>query len=226
MRTVFATGYASYVMDNSPNPRAGGQHYFSSKPHGEFKERDLHVRLAGKDLKLVTGSGIFSPGHLDIGTGVLLRKAPDPPASGNLLDIGCGWGPIALTMALSSPAAHVWAIDVNERALQLTRRNATLAGVENITVCHPDDVPKDLKFTGVWSNPPVRIGKPALQGLVLQWLGRLTLDGAAWLVIQRHLGADSLHRWLETQGWDVERAGSAKGFRVLYVAHKDARDYS
>jgi len=206
-------------MDNSSDARAGrGEHYFSSEPHGELNARDLHVHLAGKDLRLVTGSGIFSPDHLDTGTRVLLRKAPQPPQHGNLLDIGSGWGPIALSLALSSPQARVWAIDVNERARELTRRNAELAGVKNITVCGPDEVPSDLNFAGIWSNPPVRIGKGPLQALMSQWLERLTMDGDAWLVIQRHLGADSLHRWLAGQGWQVERAGSAKGFRVLHVA--------
>lgn len=211
--------YPDEVMDNPAAPSAGQapQHYFSSEPLTAKNLRDLHVNIAGQDLELVTASGIFSPDHIDLGTKVLLRKAPTPPAAGNLLDIGCGWGPIALTLALRSPAAHVWAVDVNSRALELVRRNAERAGVKNLTAVPPDEVPADLKFAAIWSNPPVRIGKPALQELVSTWLQRLIADGDAWLVIQRNLGGDSLHRWLMEQGWAVERAGSAKGFRVLRV---------
>lgn len=213
-------GYANPVMDNSSDSsRADStQHYFSSEPLAAENLRDLHVTLAGVDLDLVTASGIFSPDHVDLGTKVLLRKTPPPPHEGNLLDIGCGWGPIALSLALESPAAHVWAVDVNTRALELVQRNAERAGVNNITACTPQEVPDDIRFATIWSNPPVRIGKPALQDLVRTWLERLIVDGDAWLVIQRHLGGDSLHRWLADQGWEVERVGSAKGFRVLRVA--------
>jgi len=197
-------------------PHRPAQHYFSSEPLSSQNLRDLRVTLAGRELELVTAAGIFSPDHVDLGTRVLLRKVPTPPQEGNLLDLGCGWGPVALTMALESPRAHVWAIDVNTRAVEIVRRNAQRAGIENITACTPDEVPADVEFATIWSNPPVRIGKTALQELVTQWLGRLIKDGEAWLVIQRHLGADSLHRWL-AQSWEVERAGSAKGFRVLQV---------
>lgn len=180
------------------------------------------MTLADQDLELVTAGGIFSPDHVDVGTKVLLRKVPAPPARGHLLDIGCGWGPITLTLALRAPEAHVWAVDVNERARDLTRRNAELAGLKNITVCAPDEVPAHIEFDAIWSNPPVRIGKSELQQLLTRWLGRLTRDGGAWLVIQRHLGGDSMHRWLAAQGWSIERAGSAKGFRVLHVEKPDS----
>lgn len=193
------------------------EHYFSAKPATAANLRKIRVTLAGRELELETASGVFSPGHVDAGTGVLLRRVPPPSQTGNLLDIGSGWGPIAISLALHSPAAHVWAIDVNERALDLVRRNARRAGLENITACKPEEVPADLEFATIWSNPPVRIGKLQLQNLVTTWLKRLTGDGEAWLVIQRHLGADSLHRWLADE-WRVERVGSSKGFRVLRIA--------
>lgn len=196
-----------------------GQHYFTQSPASSQNLRDLNVRLADQDLVLKTASGIFSPDHVDTGTKVLLRKVPAPPTSGHLLDVGAGWGPIALTLALRSPQATVWAVDVNERALDLVRKNARLAGVENVRALTPDEVPSDIQFSTIWSNPPVRIGKQELRALVSGWLERLTEDGVAWLVIQRHLGGDSLHRWLDEQGWNVQRAGSAKGFRVLRVQH-------
>lgn len=194
------------------------EHYFSSKPASEDALRTIPVRLAGRDVEVLTAGGVFSPDHVDHGTRVLLDEAPTPPASGNLLDVGSGWGPIALTLALESPEATVWAVDVNERALDLVRRNAARLGLANVNAVLPDEVPGDLSFATIWSNPPIRIGKPALHELLETWLPRLDAGASAWLVVQRNLGADSLQRWLaETlpPGFGVERRATDKGFRVL-----------
>jgi 16S rRNA G1207 methylase RsmC len=199
---------------------ASGEHYFTSRPAGEANLHSLSVHLAGRDLELVTASGIFSPDHIDIGTQVLLSDAPDAPPSGDLLDLGCGWGPIALTLALESPNATVWAVDVNERALDLLRRNEQKLGLHNVNAVLPDDVPDSVAFGTIWSNPPIRIGKAALHELLLRWLPRLELGSDAWLVVQRNLGSDSLQRWLEAElptGFAVRRASSSKGFRLLQV---------
>jgi 16S rRNA (guanine1207-N2)-methyltransferase len=198
-------------------------HYFSPDPGLEHRPRELHVRLAGRDVDVVTAGGVFSSGRVDLGTTVLLREVPAPPEDGDLLDLGCGWGPLALTMALESPLATVWAVDVNSRARELTAVNAGRLGVRNLRVAAPDEVPAEVRFAQIWSNPPIRIGKDQLHELLLRWLPRLSPDGSAYLVVQRNLGADSLHRWLAEQlppdqGWQVQRVGSAKGFRVLRVS--------
>ena len=99
----------------------GADHYFSSQPSTPMKRRPLSVVLAGEKRQLQSAGGIFSPDGVDKGTVILLNEAPPPAAEGNLLDIGCGWGPIALTLALRSPAATVYAVDVNERSLELTQ---------------------------------------------------------------------------------------------------------
>jgi len=165
-----------------------------------------------------TAGGIFSPDHVDLGTRVLLDHAPEPPAEGDLLDLGCGWGPIALTLALESPGARVWAVDVNERALDLTRRNAERLGVTNVRAVTPDQVPEDVELAAIWSNPPIRVGKEALHAMLTRWLGRRAPGGQAHLVVSKNLGADSLQRWIAAElGVDVERTASAKGFRVLAV---------
>ena len=195
-----------------------GDHYFTAEPASADERRTLEVTLAGRPVRAWTAPGIFSPGRVDLGTQVLLRHVPAPPPDGHLLDLGCGWGPLALTMALSSPAAHVWATDVNHRALDLLTRTAADLGLSGLRAVAPDDVPADIRFAAVWSNPPIRVGKTALHDLLARWLPRLTPDGAAHLVVQRNLGADSLHRWLaEDLGLPTERVGSAKGFRVLRV---------
>jgi 16S rRNA G1207 methylase RsmC len=194
------------------------EHYFSAQPASELNLRKFHARLVGQTYELTTASGIFSPERIDAGTEVLLANVPTPPPGGNLLDIGCGWGPIALSLAIHSPHATVWAIDVNERALDLVRRNARTLGLHNVNACTPDNVPTDVRFMTIWSNPPIRVGKNELHGLLEKWLPRLEQGSDAWLVVQRNLGSDSLQRWMQTEFSDeftVTRAATNKGYRVL-----------
>jgi len=201
-----------------PTPDVEPDHYFTAEPASAAERRTLDVRLAGRDVTVHTAAGVFSAGRLDLGTQVLLRTVPVPPATGTLLDLGCGWGPLALTMGLQAPGARVWAVDVNRRAVDLVARTARGLELTGITATTPQDVPADLRFDVIWSNPPIRIGKPELHELLRHWLGRLAPGGTAWLVVQRNLGADSLQRWIvEELGLRVERAASAKGFRVLAV---------
>lgn len=169
-------------------------------------------------MELESAPGVFSANHLDTATRILLEAVPAPPPSGTLLDLGCGWGPIALSLALAAPQADVFAIDVNDRALDLTRRNAQLAGADNVRALRPEQVPGSARFDVIWSNPPIRVGKEALHDMLTTWLARLTERGAAYLVVAKNLGADSLGRWLATDlGCDVERIARSKGFWVLRV---------
>jgi 16S rRNA (guanine1207-N2)-methyltransferase len=194
------------------------EHYFSSSPGSELKLRQIHARLAGRDYELTTAGGIFSPERIDVGTQVLLGSVPAPPPGGNLLDLGTGWGPIALTLALESPHATVWAVDVNERALDLVRRNASALGLTNVNAVLPEDVPDDVTFMTIWSNPPIRVGKNELHGMLEKWIPRLQSDCDAWFVVQRNLGSDSLHRWMQStfpDDFTFTRASTSKGYRVL-----------
>jgi 16S rRNA (guanine1207-N2)-methyltransferase len=194
------------------------EHYFSANPGGELVPRTIQVRLAGRELQLTTANGVFSPERLDAGTSVLLSHVPAPPPGGNLLDLGCGWGPIAISLALESPRAAVWAVDVNERSLELVRRNAAQLGLTNINAVTPDEVPADVLFTTIWSNPPIRVGKNELHAMLLHWLPRLEPGSDGWLVVQRNLGSDSLQRWLQAElprEFAVVRAATNKGYRVL-----------
>jgi 16S rRNA G1207 methylase RsmC len=193
-------------------------HYFEERPGVASAEEVVAVAVPGASFTMRTDRGVFSHGRLDAGTAVLLRAVPAPPTDGVGLDLGCGAGPIALAMALRSPGLDVWALDVNERARALCAANAAAAGAGNVRVAAPVDVPVDVRFDVIWSNPPIRIGKDALHELLATWLGRLAPGGRAFLVVQRHLGADSLQRWLVAQGHPTERIASAKGYRVLAVA--------
>lgn len=193
-------------------------HYFTADPASPDERVERTVRLAGREVVVETAPGIFSPGGLDKATAILLEEAPDPVPTGAILDLGCGWGPIALSLALRSPDAHVVAVDVNARSVDLTHRNAARLGLDSVVACAPGDVDPELRFEEIWSNPPIRIGKAALHELLLSWLPRLTPMGQAWLVVGKNLGADSLQRWItEELALPTERVASSKGFRILRV---------
>jgi len=202
------------------SPAGNTEHYFSAQPAGDFASTLIPVHLADRDLTLETAGSVFSPDHVDGGTDALLRAVDTLPETGNFLDMGCGWGPIAVSMALESPGATVYAIDVNERALELTRRNAVRAGAGNVLASTPDDVPADIEFDVIWSNPPIRVGKAELHAILNAWLPRLRVGGEAWMVVAKHLGAESFEKWISTEfaaTHSIERASNHKGFRVFRV---------
>ena len=193
------------------------EHYFSAEPAVATRPRNLTVRLPDQSIELRTDRGVFSLAGLDPGTAVLLQGVPAPPEGATLLDLGCGHGVVAIAMARRSPRARVIAVDVNSRALELTRANATANGVERIEVGRPDEVDADLRFDAIYTNPPIRVGRQQLLELLTTWLGRLAPGGHAYLVVQRHLGADSLAERLRSLGVDVLRMGSKRGYRLLDV---------
>ena len=196
---------------------ASGQ-YFEAEPRAASSPRTIVVKIGGMQLRFVTDSGVFSPDRLDAGTRLLLAEAP-PLTAGErrVLDLGCGWGPVACVAALRSPAAEVLAVDVNERALRLTASNAAASGASKVTVARPDDVDPARRFDRILCNPPIRIGKPALHDLLATWLDRLAPEGRAHLVVHRHLGSDSLARWMTDRGHGVTRLLSRSGYRLLEV---------
>ncbi len=198
------------------------EHYFSPQPSSPSQPFVIRVALPDVTFNLTTDRGVFSYGALDTGTRLLLLRAPLPSPTGNLLDLGCGVGAIAITLAHRSPAATVWAVDVNERAVALCRQNAQDNGLGNVRACVPAEVADDIRFDTIWSNPPIHIGKSALHELLLQWLAKLAPTGRAIMVVQKHLGSDSLQTWLTAHGYPTERFASAKGFRLLSTTRADS----
>ncbi|WGY03113.1 methyltransferase [Nocardioides sp. QY071] len=191
------------------------EHYFSADPSVAFQRAPVAAEVWGHELALVSGSGVFAQGRLDIGTSVLFRET-QAPTGGRILDLGCGYGVIGLACAVAAPGATVTAVDVNQRAVLLANENAESLGVaERYTAMVPEQVDPAATYDEIWSNPPIRIGKAALHELLLTWLPRLAPDGRAVMVVGKNLGADSLQRWLGEQGFPTERIASAKGFRVL-----------
>lgn len=200
--------------------------YFEPQPATASRRRSVPLVLPDLKVDLVTDRAVFSADHIDAGTKYLLIEVPAPPAAGHALDLGCGYGPIAVALAMRAPAATVWAVDVNERAVELCATNATTLALANLRASAVSDaaphgdVPDEVRFGTIWSNPPIRVGKATLHALLLTWLPRLTDDGHAYLVVQKHLGSDSLQRWLVEEGWSAERFGSRAGFRILDVTRQ------
>ncbi|WP_237224574.1 class I SAM-dependent methyltransferase [Rothia nasisuis] len=196
----------------------GSAHYFSENPAGDFTPKPLTVELAGRRVQVLTAPGIFSPGGVDKGTQILLDEAPEPVGF-RMLDIGCGWGPITLTLALLAPEAQVYGVEVNSRSARLTTMNAEKLGLSNVTVSAPEALDESLTFDTIWSNPPIRVGKDVLHGIMRTWLPRLAPGGTAYLVVQKNLGSDSLQKWLvaEFPELEVGRYATSKGFRLLEV---------
>ena len=201
-------------------------HYFDEQPRVPSRPTSVHMKLRDFEADLVADRGVFSATRIDPGTALLLDVGSTSPAildsTGNLLDLGCGYGPIAVTLAHRNPRANVWALDTNRRALDLVGTNASTLGLSNVRPVTSDEVPADVRFDQIWSNPPVRIGKAALQDLLSAWLGRLVPGGHARMVMSRNLGADSLSTWLESTGMTVTRRSSKRGYRILEVRGRPA----
>lgn len=200
------------------------QQYFEAAPAVPSDRSTIELILPDVALTLTTDTGVFGRHKVDPGTKLLLLDGPPPnPGDRCLLDLGAGYGPIAITLAIRNPAATVWAVEVNARARELCRHNAAAAGLTNIEVAGPDGVPDDVTFDRIWSNPPIRIGKPALQDLLLRWLSRLSPEGSAHVVVHKHLGSDSLQRWLGGAGFPTSRRASKAGYRLLDITPGGAR---
>lgn len=199
-------------------PTGREPHYFDNDPTSPSRPGELALTLPDLTVTLATDRGVFAAARVDPGTKLLLLSGPEPEVGDrHLVDVGCGYGPIACVLAARNPAATVWAVDVNSRARDLCRANAERAGLANVQVVAPEEVPEGLGVDRIWSNPPIRIGKGALHDLLAGWLGRLAPTGSAHLVVQKHLGSDSLQRWLEAQGYAVQRRLSKKAYRLLDV---------
>jgi len=217
------------VADPQPPERTPADgHYFDAAPGVASKPKQVSLALPERTIPLTTDTGVFSGDQVDAGTRLLLLDGPAlPAATTHVLDLGCGYGPIAIALALRAPAATVWAVDTNARAVALCAANAAANGADGVRalVVPADDpcagIPPDVRFDTIWSNPPIRIGKAAAHDLLRRALTRLRPGGTAHLVVQKHLGADSLHRWLEAEGWPTERRTSRAGYRLLDVLAPD-----
>ena len=184
----------------------------------------MRLDLPDLSLSLATDAGVFSAGGVDAGSKLLLLTVPPPPPAGHLLDLGCGYGPTRADHG-DALAGRDGVGGRRERAgpgavrPQRRRPRASPTSVSSL----PPTSPTTSRFAAIWSNPPIRIGKAALHELLSGWLRRLADGAAAHLVVQRHLGADSLSRWLEGEGFTVRRLASRQAYRVLDVRRDEER---
>lgn len=193
------------------------EHYFSSDPAAPKKTVSVTIQVGGKKIEIDAASGTFSSSKLDAGTAVLLKQDEHFPKDGNVLDVGCGWGPIGLSIASVATACRVFAIDINQRSIEQSNLNSKNLGLSNYSAGHSRDLPDDLRFSAIWSNPPIRVGKKILHELMETYIPRLEPGGRALLVVQKNLGADSFQRWLSARFPEAEvtRVATDKGYRVI-----------
>lgn len=195
-------------------------HYFDENPNSPSNRQKIEVELGGKSISISTDSGVFSSNGVDKGTQILLKHTAFAVERGEVIDLGSGWGPISIHLALINPKLRIRSVDINSRANQLLQENITNLSLENIECTTLDEIAAD-SIDQIWSNPPIRIGKQSLHELLMQAFSKLKAGGEAFLVVQKHLGSDSLAKWLETeQGHEVQRLDNSKGFRVLRVTKK------
>lgn len=196
------------------------EHYFSANPSTNQKLKPVEFSVAGQAIRLQAAAGTFSSGKLDKGTAVLLSLADQFPKQGKILDLGCGWGPVGIAIAKLSPATKVWGVDVNSRSVELANQNSKELGLTNFQAVLSEQLPNEIKFDEIWSNPPIRIGKSALHELLTTYMNKLNPTGRAVLVVQKQLGAESLMKWLAEQfsGQEVRRLANEKGYWVIEVA--------
>lgn len=222
-RNQLKTQLKTQPKTNDVAVKKSGEQYFSATPSSSDERKTLHVTLRDRDIDVQVSNGVFSASKLDLGTSVLLKHAPKPPENGRFLDIGCGWGPISLSLGLESPNAEIFAIDVNERALELTKLNAKNINLKNIHTELVENAIKNKDLENIdliWSNPPIRVGKEVLHNILMTWLPRLNENGKAYLVVQKNLGSDSLIPWLAEnlgENYIVEKYASSKGYRIIEV---------
>ena len=189
-------------------------HYFTAAPSSEHRYQSCFLEYRGEKLSFITDAGVFSRGEVDAGTRVLLNALPDP-LSGRVLDLGCGWGAIGVSIGKRYPACDVVMTDVNERAAELARENAERNGVSAVAVQGDGLENVTGEFDLIVTNPPIRAGKQVIYQMFAQCAGRLRENGEMYLVIRRQQGAESAVRYLRTLHGSVDTVDKSGGYWVI-----------
>lgn len=192
------------------------EHYYSRQPQVESKEERLEVNLRGQRLSFYTDRGVFSKGGIDFGTQLLVESL-ELPHDAKVLDVGCGYGPLGLSLAKESLQRKVTLVDINERALHLAEKNAKINQLENVSIFQSDLLSQVIErdFDYIISNPPIRAGKRIVHQLFEQSGYHLNSEGELWIVIQKKQGAPSTFKKLEEYFQKVEEITKKKGYRIF-----------
>lgn len=193
-----------------------GDHYYSNQPGAAHDRRVLEATLRGKVFRFTSDAGVFSKTGIDYGSRVLI-EAMDIREDAQVLDVGCGYGPMGLSAAYLASKGHVTMIDVNERAVQLAKENAKLNGIQNVTILESDlfSSVKGKMFDVILTNPPIRAGKSTVHTIFEEALEHLNTNGTLWIVIQKKQGAPSAKAKLEELFDTVEEVTKDKGYRIF-----------
>ncbi|TLS35528.1 class I SAM-dependent methyltransferase [Pseudalkalibacillus caeni] len=200
-----------------------GEHYYSEKPRVKSEPQTIKSNLRGRSLTFTTDRGVFSKDNVDFGTRLLVEVFEFPDLEGDVLDVGCGYGPIGLTVAASEPARKVSMVDINERAVELARQNAHKNNIENVSIMQSDrlETLKDHHFAAVLTNPPIRAGKDVVHDIFEQSFQVLKPGGELWVVIQKKQGAPSAIKKLEESFETVKIVQKSKGYYILKAVKQE-----
>ena len=193
------------------------EHYYSNKPQTESKPRHFKFTLLGFEFKFETDAGVFSKSEVDFGSRVLIDAFEMPEVEGDVLDVGCGYGPIGLSIAKANPERFVHMMDINSRAVQLAEKNATANGVQNVRIFESDGLENvgDVKVAVILTNPPIRAGKETIFRFYDDSYKKLVKDGELWVVIQKKQGAPSTMSHLEEMFEEVDVVEKKKGYWII-----------
>lgn len=195
------------------------EHYYSKNPTVKSDPKEWQAEIRNNRLRFKTDAGVFSKGELDFGSRLLAETFTMPPIAGDVLDVGCGYGPIGLSIAASFPDRNIQMIDVNERAMSLANENAQLNGIENVKI-YPSDALSGVEaegFAAILTNPPIRAGKETVFNIYDGAFAKLAAGGELWVVIQKKQGAPSTMAHLTEVFGNVETVEKKKGYFILKV---------
>ncbi|MBN6187455.1 class I SAM-dependent methyltransferase [Aneurinibacillus sp. BA2021] len=193
------------------------EHYYTNQPGADSKEQSFTFELRGREFRFITDRGVFSKNRIDFGS-VLLIETMEIKDGMNVLDVGCGYGPIGLTAASLTPSGSVLMLDVNERAVSLANRNLALNGCTNAQAIVSDQfsaVPSNRQFDVIVTNPPIRAGKQVVHGILERAHDYLVPGGSLWVVIQKKQGAPSALAKLQELYSEVQEAAKKKGYSIF-----------
>lgn len=197
-------------------------HYYSKQPQSTEKTLLVSSTLRGNDFQFLTGAGVFSKKGVDFGSKRLIESFQAPEVEGDFLDLGCGYGPIGISLARVHEERQVFMVDINERAIGLATQNAQRHNVSNVSILQSDgfEQVQNQRFAAVITNPPIRAGKKVTQAFFEESASHLVKDGELWLVVQKKQGAPSVITFLSTLFTEVEVIEKKKGYYIIRAAHQ------
>ncbi|WLR58085.1 class I SAM-dependent methyltransferase [Guptibacillus hwajinpoensis] len=194
-----------------------GEHYYTKNPGVKSSPNKIDADLRGRKFQFTTDSGVFSKKEIDFGSKLLIESFEEPELEGDIVDVGCGYGPIGISLASEFSNRYFYMLDINERATELAMSNAIKNRVHNLSVMASDqlNVLKDKTFASVLTNPPIRAGKQVVHGILEEAYDVLKKGGTLWVVIQKKQGAPSAITRLQEMFEHVETVVKKKGYYIL-----------